>query len=208
MNSSTAWASSTKHKPRSTSKLGQRRLPPEEEEEGRGQGREAALRKPVWELEAHRHGSNEKQREEGGRRRTHRGGTVTGVGVVLDFPQPLVEAFPLVWFPIFVFVFLIREEIFRAQEGAGEKQSRGEAGAAAGAQPRAGSEAALTSRGCRRRRWGTCSGGVSRRRPRCHRSERKPKAGGGQREQPELVPSQASTDTRDLYKSNRRDPRG
>uniref|UniRef100_A0A8C6ZIE2 UBX domain-containing protein 6 n=1 Tax=Nothoprocta perdicaria TaxID=30464 RepID=A0A8C6ZIE2_NOTPE len=52
-----------------------------------------------------------------------------------------------------------------------------------------GSEAALTSRGCRRRRWGTCSEAASRRRPRCHRSERKPKAGGGQRERRERVPT-------------------
>lgn len=51
------------------------------------------------------------------------------MGVVLDFPQALVEAFPLVWFPIFVFVFFVKEQIFRAQEGAGERQSRGEAGA-------------------------------------------------------------------------------
>lgn len=66
--------------------------------------------------------------------RTHRRGTVTGVRVVLDFPQSLVEAFSLVWFPIFVFIFFIREEIFRAQKGAGEKQSRGEPGAEAAGQ--------------------------------------------------------------------------
>lgn len=120
---------------------------------------------------------------------THRRGTVTCVRVVLDFPQSLVETFSLVWFPVFVFIFFIREEIFRTQEGAGretkaevnpEEKQRGQS-------LREGSEAALTSRGCRRRRWGTCSVGVSQRRPRCHRSERKPKAGGGQREQLEHV---------------------
>lgn len=150
---------------------------------------------------------------------THRRGTVTGVRVVLDFPQSLVEAFSLVWFPIFVFIFFIKEEIFRAQEGAGEKQSRGEPGAeAAGQKPREGSEAALTSRGCRRRRWGTCSVGVSQRRPRCHRSERKPKAGGGQRQwlehvlcearQPRLAASASGTRTRLEASTARKHPDG
>lgn len=58
--------------------------------------------------------------------RTHRRGTVTGVRVVLDFPQSLVEAFSLVCFPIFVLILFIGEQVFGAQEGAGEKQSRGE----------------------------------------------------------------------------------
>lgn len=76
--------------------------------------------------------------------RTHRRGTVTGVRVVLDFPQSLVEAFSLVWFPIFVFIFFIREEIFRAQEGTGEKQSRGEPGTeAAGQSPERGARQRL-----------------------------------------------------------------
>lgn len=70
---------------------------------------------------------------------THRRGTVTGVRVVLDFPQSLVEAFSLVCFPIFVLILFIGEQVFGAQEGAGEKQSRGEPRAeAAGARPRAG----------------------------------------------------------------------
>lgn len=164
---------------------------------GKGEGREGEgsqfhPKEAKLEAGSNRQSSEEEQRQEerlGGRRgsgptpcpaHTHRRGTVTGVGVVLDFPQALVEAFSLVWFPVFVFVLFVREQIFRAQEGAGERQSRGEAGAEA--EPGGGSEAALTSRGCRRRRWGTCSGGVSRRRPRCHRSERKPKAAGGQRQ--------------------------
>lgn len=165
-------------------------------EKGRGQGRRGELIPPQgsqagsWKQSARQRGEAETGGvTQGGQRgrgplpcpaHTHRRGTVTGVGVVLDFPQALVEAFSLVWFPIFVFIFFVKEQIFRAQEGAGERQSRGEAGAEA--EPGGGSEAALTSRGCRRRRWGTCSGGVSRRRPRCHRSERKPKARGGQRQ--------------------------
>lgn len=165
-------------------------------EKGRGQGRRGELIPPQgsqagsWKQSARQRGEAETGGvTRGGQRgrgplpcpaHTHRRGTVTGVGVVLDFPQALVEAFSLVWFPIFVFIFFVKEQIFRAQEGAGERQSRGEAGAEA--EPGGGSEAALTSRGCRRRRWGTCSGGVSRRRPRCHRSERKPKARGGQRQ--------------------------
>jgi len=197
-------ASGTKRICGCTLKMGQRCLLPEEEEEGEGragkllQPRES--RSASWKrvgTGAMRSSKRRAARRRGGmggrqppaaRGRTHRRGTVTGVRVVLDFPQSLVEAFPLVWFPIFVFIFFIREEIFRAQEGAGEKQSRGEPGAeAARSKPREGGEAALTSRGCRRRRWGTCSVGVSQRRPRCHRSERKPKAGGGQRERLEHV---------------------
>lgn len=74
---------------------------------------------------------------------THRRGTVTGVGVVLDFPQALVEAFSLVWFPVFVFVLFIREQIFRAQEGAGRRQSRGEAGAGGRQSPEEGARRSL-----------------------------------------------------------------
>lgn len=37
--------------------------------------------------------------------------------VVLDFPQSLIEAFSLVWLPIFVLVLVVREQVLRSQEG-------------------------------------------------------------------------------------------
>lgn len=51
---------------------------------------------------------------------THRRGAVAGVGVVLDLPQPFIEAFPLVGFPVLVFTFVIGEQVLGSQEGSGE----------------------------------------------------------------------------------------
>lgn len=48
---------------------------------------------------------------------THRRGAVAGVGVVLDLPQPFIEAFPLVGFPVLVFTFVIGEQVLGSQEG-------------------------------------------------------------------------------------------
>lgn len=43
--------------------------------------------------------------------------TVAGVGVVLDLPEPLIEAFPLVGLSVLVLALVIREQVLGSQKG-------------------------------------------------------------------------------------------
>lgn len=50
---------------------------------------------------------------------THQRGAVAGVGVVLDLPQSLIEAFPLVGLPVLIFPLVVGKEVLGSQEGSG-----------------------------------------------------------------------------------------
>ena len=43
------------------------------------------------------------------------------MGVVLDLPQALIEAFPLVGFPVLIFTLVVGKQVLGSQEGSGEK---------------------------------------------------------------------------------------
>lgn len=46
------------------------------------------------------------------------------MGVVLDLPEPLIEAFPLVGLPVLVLALIIREQVLGSQEGPGGRNHR------------------------------------------------------------------------------------
>lgn len=52
---------------------------------------------------------------------THRRSTVAGMRIVLDLPEALIEAFPLVGFPVLIFTLVVGKQVLGSQEGSGER---------------------------------------------------------------------------------------
>lgn len=108
---------------------------------------------------------------------THRRCTVAGVGVVLDLPETLIEAFPLVGLPVLVLALVIGKQILGSQEGPGERNHRPVPGETGYLRKEASLwvdtenlEGTLTSHGFQRRRWDICWAVASRHHQQCHQS--------------------------------------
>ena len=56
--------------------------------------------------------------------RTYQRRAVAGMRVVLDLPQALIEAFPLVGLPVLVFTLVVGKQVLGSQEGSGERKRR------------------------------------------------------------------------------------
>lgn len=99
------------------------------------------------------------------------------MGVVLDLPEPLIEAFPLVGLSVLVLALIIGEQVLGSQEGPGGKNHRPVPGEPGHPGKKASLwvntenlEGTLTFHAFQRRRWGICWVGASRHHQQCHQS--------------------------------------